>query len=390
MRQSIPREKGEQDYSVAAAKKRVEFVEQQTGVKTDHINQYSFDPSTLPGNIELFSGVAQVPIGLAGPLLVDGEHAKGEFYVPLATTEGTLVASYNRGMKIIHECGGVKTTVVDDAMQRAPVFHFADARQARAFGDWVKENFDTIKEQAESTTQSGKLKNIEHYPASRLLFLRFNYTTGDAAGQNMVGKATFSACEWIKANYKGPLERYVLSGNLDTDKKTSYMNTLRTRGKRVIAEITIPSPILERIMGVSADVLVKQRHVSTIGSFMAGSNNNGSHSANGITAMFIATGQDVANVAESSAAIAHVEETPNNEYYFSITIPSLIVATYGGGTGLATQKECLELLGCHGKGKVKKLAEIVAATVLCGEISLSSAVVAGDWVTSHDKYGRNK
>lgn len=390
MRQSIPREKGEKDYSVEAAKKRVEFVETQTGVKTNHINQYSFDPSTLPGNIELFSGVAQVPIGLAGPLLIDGEHAQGEFYIPLATTEGTLVASYNRGMKVIHECGGVKTTVIDDAMQRAPVFHFADARDAKDFGVWVKENFVAIKEQAESTTQSGKLRDIEHYPASRLLFLRFNYTTGDAAGQNMVGKATFTACEWIKENYPGPLERYVLSGNLDTDKKTSYMNMLRTRGKRVVAEIAIPSSILEKNLGVPADVLVRQRHISTIGAFMAGSNNNGSHSANGITAMFIATGQDVANVAESSAAIAHVEETPNNEYYFSITLPSLIVATYGGGTGLATQKECLELLGCHGKGKVKKFAEIVAATVLCGEISLSSAVVAGDWVTSHDKYGRNK
>lgn len=389
MRSSIPRKTGAEDYTRSMADERLAFVEEKTGVAARHLRQYSFDPATLPGNVELFSGAAQVPIGLAGPLLINGEHARGEFYVPLATTEGTLVASYNRGMKVIYESGGVTTTVVDDAMQRAPVFHFEDARGARDFGDWVRRNFDQIKEQAEATTRSGRLRDIEQYPAGKMMFLRFNFTTGDAAGQNMVGKATFAACEWIKRNYPG-LRRYVLSGNLDTDKKTSQINILRTRGKRVVAEVTIPKPIIEKLAGAPVDLLVQQRQVSSLGSFMAGSNNNGSHSANGITALFIATGQDVANVAESSAALVYVEKTPDENYYFSITLPSLIVATYGGGTGLATQKECLEMLGCHGKGKVLKFAEIVAATVLCGEISLASAVMAGDWVSSHDQYGRNR
>ncbi|MCP3923799.1 MAG: hydroxymethylglutaryl-CoA reductase [Desulfobacterales bacterium] len=390
MRHSIPRKTGPEDYTNEMATKRVEFVEEKTGAKTEHISKYSFDPANLPGNIEHFSGVAQIPIGFAGPLLVNGEQAKGEFYIPMATTEGTLVASYNRGMKVVHESGGVKTTVLDDAMQRAPVFHFKDARESKRFGKWITENFNNIKEAAEGTTKSGKLRDVEQYPASKMMFLRFNFTTGDAAGQNMVGKATFVACEWIKSNYPGYLERYLLSGNIDTDKKPSYMNTLRTRGKRVVAEIVIPAHILENLAGAPVDILIRQRQVSLLGSFMAGSNNNGAHSANGITAMFIATGQDVANVAESCAALVYAEKTTEGDYYYSITIPSLIVATYGGGTSLATQKECLDILGCSGSGKVNKLAEIIAATVLCGEISLASAVMAGEWVSSHDEYGRNK
>jgi len=389
MRENIPRELGAADYSREMAEKRLAFVENFTGIKTRHLRQYSFDPGMLPGNIEHFSGVAQIPIGFAGPLLMNGEHARGEFFIPLATSEGTLVASYNRGMKVIYESGGVKTTIQDDVMQRAPVFHFEDARVSRDFGIWIKEHFPEIKAQAETTTRSGKLRDIEQYPVGKLMFLRFNYTTGDAAGQNMVGKATFVACEWIKSRYPD-IRRYVLSGNIDTDKKPSRINMLRTRGKRVTAEVTIPADLIQKIAGAPVDFLVQQRQVSSLGSFLAGSNNNGSHSANGITALFIATGQDVANVSESSAALVYVEKTPSGDYYFSITLPSLIVGTFGGGTGLATQKECLELLGCHGAGKVQKFTEIVAGTVLCGEISLASAVMAGDWVTSHDKYGRNR
>ncbi|KRP18323.1 MAG: hydroxymethylglutaryl-CoA reductase [Porticoccaceae bacterium] len=377
------------DYAEAPAAKRREFVADQTGVTLKHVAHYSVDPAQTAGNIENFIGVAQVPMGLVGPLRVNGEHASGVFYVPMATSEGTLVASYNRGARLLSESGGATVTVVDDAMQRAPVFVFDDARQARAFGLWVEANFAQIAAQAESSTSIGKLRNIEQYAAARMRYLRFNYTTGDAAGQNMVGKATFVACEWIVANYPG-INRYMLSGAMDTDKKHSQLNTLHTRGKRVIAEVTIPSALLQSTMNISAEALYKARAISQVGAFMAGSNNTGAHSANGITALFIATGQDVANVAESSAAIVYADLTDNGDYYLSITIPSLIIATFGGGTGLPTQKECLELLGCSGAGKVHKLAEIIGATVLAGEISLMSAVLAGDWVTSHDALGRNR
>ena len=388
MSDRIPRD-SDNDYTEKMAGQRRDFVAQKTATTLNHIGHYSVDPALTAGNIENFIGVAQVPMGLIGPLLVNGEHANGEFYVPMATSEGTLIASYNRGARLLRESGGVKVTVVDDAMQRAPVFIFNDAREAREFGLWVEQNFEQIAAQAETTTSSGKLRNIEQYAAARMRYLRFNFTTGDAAGQNMVGKATFVACEWIMKTYPG-IQRYMLSGAMDTDKKHSQINTLHSRGKRVVAEVVIPNALLEKVMGVSAEVLFKSRQITQVGSFMAGSSSTGAHAANGIAAVFIATGQDAANVAESSSSIVYADINAEGDYYLSITLPSLIVATYGGGTGLPTQQECFNMLDCNGAGKVNKLAEIIGATVLAGEVSLMSAVVAGDWVTSHDALGRNR
>lgn len=386
----IPRDL-EDDYSESAVRARQEFVESFTGKKLEHLTHYSFDPHILPGNIENFTGVAQIPIGFAGPLKVNGEFANGEFLIPLATTEGTLVASYNRGMKVLNLSGGVKTTVVSDAMQRAPVFVFEDAREGRKFVSWVLNNIEKIKEEAEATSSVAKLKYIDPYTANKFVYLRFNYTTGDAAGQNMVGRATFAACSWIIDAYeKDKIKHFYLESNFATDKKASQVNIMRTRGKRVTAEATIPRNILIEHMRVEPESLTYHWGVAGIGSFLSGANNNGCHSANGITAMFIATGQDVANVSESSAGVVYSELTPEKDLYISITIPSLIVATYGGGTGLATQRECLELLGCYGRGGVNKLAEIIAGVVLAGEISLASAISSSDWVSSHEKYGRNR
>jgi hydroxymethylglutaryl-CoA reductase (NADPH) len=385
---TIPRDPTD-DYGREAIERRQAFLRENTASSLHHTSTYSLDPATLPGNIENFFGVAQVPIGLAGPLLVNGEHAQGEFLVPLATTEGTLVASYSRGMKLCRLAGGVTTTVVDDRMQRAPVFSFANAREARDFAAWLDEHFAEIAAAAQETTSSGKLLDIQKFSASKLLYTRFNYSTGDAAGQNMTGKATFNACAWIKRNYPGELH-FVLEGQFATDKKTSVVNMLHTRGKRVVAEITLPADLVEAQMRVSTDKLFAARLRGQLGAIMSVTNNNGNHSANGITAMFIATGQDVANVAESSALYGFTELLPNGDLYASVTLPSLIIATYGGGTGLATQRECLEMLDCYGTGKVRKLAEIIAATVLAGELSLGSAVVAEEWVQAHDDLGRNR
>ena len=387
-RTPIPRDP-QNDYTPEMAAHRAEFLRDRTGFELNHVRRQSFDPAVLPGNIENFIGVAQVPIGLAGPLRINGEHANGDFYVPLATTEGTLVASYSRGMRVLTESGGVTATVVKRSMQRAPVFMFGNAREAREFGEWLVQHFDEVKRAAETTTRSGKLVEIEQYPLANLLYLRFNYTTGDAAGQNMTGKATQAACEWLREAYPSH-PKYLLSGSIDTDKKHSAINTLRTRGRRVVAEAVIRKEVLERIMRVDTRTLFRARQVSNAGSLMAGSAYNGPHAANGITAMFIATGQDVANVAESHAGITYAQLLENGDYYWSVTLTSLIVASYGGGTGLPTQRECLELLGCYGQGKADKLAEIVAAVVLAGDVSLGSAVLAGDWVSSHEKMGRNR
>jgi hydroxymethylglutaryl-CoA reductase (NADPH) len=387
-RTAVPHDK-DNDYSPEIIRARQKFVEDYAGVKLQHIDKFSFDPSVAKGNIENFTGVAQVPIGFAGPIKINGEHAQGEFLVPLATAEGTLVASYNRGIKVLNLAGGVTCTVVDDSMQRAPVFVFDNARDGRDFVAWVDDHIGQIREEAEGTSSVAKLTYIDRFLSNKLVFLRFNYTTGDAAGQNMVGRATFAACSWILENHD-KIRHFYLESNFATDKKSSQINVMRTRGKRVTAEATIPRDVLIQNMRVDPETLHYHSGIANVGAFMSGANNNGAHSPNGITAMFIATGQDVANVSESSAGIVYTEITAEKDLYISFTIPSLIVATHGGGTNLATQRECLEILGCAGKGKVKKLAEIIAGVVLAGELSLASAISSLDWVSSHEQYGRNR
>jgi hydroxymethylglutaryl-CoA reductase (NADPH) len=384
----IPRD-GTDDYCDGAIRQRQAFVEEFSGASLDHVKRFSFDPHLLKGNVEHFTGVAQVPIGFAGPLTVNGEHANGDFIIPMATTEGTLVASYNRGIALLNANGGVKVTVVGDAMQRAPVFVFDDARQGREFMEWVQENSVRIAAEAEATSSVAKLKYIDHYLSNKFVFLRFNFHTGDAAGQNMVGRATFAACSWILDQYPG-VRHFYLESNFATDKKASQINIMRTRGKRVTAEAVIKRDTLIQRMRVEPESLVYHHGVANIGSILSGANNNGAHSANAITAIFIATGQDVANVAESSAAVMYAELTAERDLYISITIPSLIVATHGGGTGLPTQRECLAAMGCVGRGSVNKLAEIIAGVVLAGELSLGSAISSSDWVSSHEQYGRNR
>jgi hydroxymethylglutaryl-CoA reductase (NADPH) len=248
---------------------------------------------------------------------------------------------------------------------------------------------DPIRDAAEATSSVARLDYIDPYLASKFAYLRFNFTTGDAAGQNMVGRATFAGCSWILDHYDG-IKNFYLESNLATDKKASQVNLMKTRGKRVIAEAVVKRDVLIQHMRVDPKQLSYHAGIANVGAILSGANNNGLHSANGITAMFIATGQDVANVAESSAGIIYTELTPEGDLYLSMTIPSLIVATYGGGTGLATQQESLKLLGCSGKGKVNKLAEIIGAVVLAGEISLASAISSSDWVSSHERYGRNR
>ncbi len=387
-RSGVPYDK-RNDYTPDLVARRQSYVREFSGASFEHLQNFSFDPAKVAGNVENFTGVAQVPIGFAGPLHVKGEHADGEFLIPLATTEGTLVASYNRGMKCLNLAGGVTCTVIGDYMQRAPVFIFDSAREARDFKSWVDDNFDLIRKVAEETSSVAQLVYIDTYLANKFAFLRFNYTTGDAAGQNMVGRATFAACSFI-LEQSDSVRRFFLESNLATDKKASQVNVMRTRGKRVVAEATIPRDVLIESMRVEPEALAYHYGVAGIGAFLSGAHNNGLHSPNGITAMFIATGQDVANVSESSAGILYVELTPEKDLHISLTIPSLIVATHGGGTGLPTQSECLEILGCKGRDTVRKFAEIVAGVALAGEISLASAISSMDWVSSHERYGRNR
>lgn len=385
----IPRSK-ENDYTHEAAAARRDFLKERTGVTLQHVGQFSTDPQAVSGNCENFMGMIQMPVGIAGPVLINGEYAQGEFYVPLATTEGTLVASYSRGMRAITECGGIKTTVVEDVMQRSPGYKFADARQARDFGRWLDDNFARIKEEADSTSSVGRLVHIQKWSMNRCLYTRFNYTTGDAAGQNMVSKATDKACKWIAKNYPGEILDYTFNSNTETDKKHSQMHMLHTRGKRVIAELVLKKEVMDGLLRTTAQRLMNARNFSNVGAALSVPAYNGPHSANGIASLFIATGQDEANVVESHAGNVYTEALPNGDLYWSVTLPAIIVATFGGGTGLPSQRECLEMMDCYGKGKARKLAEIVAATVVAGDISISSAAQADEFVNSHEKYGRNR
>jgi hydroxymethylglutaryl-CoA reductase (NADPH) len=394
MSNKIPRS-NDNDYTPEIIAERQGFLEEKSGTQLQHTKHFSFDPESMEGNCEHLFGVAQLPIGVAGPLLVNGEHAQGEFYVPMATIEGTLVASYNRGMRVIRESGGVTTTVVSEAMQRAPVFMFRSAREGRDFVQWLKDNFEVIKAQAESTTSVGKLLEIETYPAHNMVFARFDYSTGDAAGQNMTGMATYTACEWIRANYPG-LRTYGLSGGWDTEKKTSYVNSLKGRGRKVTAELTIPRQVLETVLRTSPERLRNSHGINTLSAYMTGASNNAAHPANGLAALFMATGQDMANIGEANQCTVYSYVTNSGDLYYSITLPALIMATFGGGTSLATQRECLELMGCYGKGKAYKLLEIAAGMVVAGELSLVSAARTdketgtNEWVDAHEKLGRNR
>lgn len=388
-RKSIPR-RSDNDYTESAAAERRQFLTDQTGADFQYTGYYNADPVAFAGNVENFIGVVQMPVGVAGPCLIHGEHAKGWFYVPMATTEGTLVASYSRGMRLLSESGGVKVTVIDDVMQRAPLFECHDARGARDLSTWIDENFRQIAAAAEATTSIGKLQNIQRWPIARMLYTRFNYSTGDAAGQNMTSRATRAAMLWIAEHFPGGFMRVQLSGAIETDKKHSQMNLMHSRGKRVIAEAVIPRDVLVRMTRAEPVDVFRMRVRAMAGAMLAGSAYNGPHSANGIASVFIATGQDEANVVESHAGINFLDLTDNGDLYYSVTLPSVICATHGGGTGLPTQRECLAMLGCVGKGKAKKLAEIIGATVLAGDLSLASAIVADEFVDSHESLGRNR
>ena len=384
----IPRDK-DNDHSRDMATQRAEFIKAMTGAGLDTVRSYTIDPAVTRGNIENFIGTAQMPIGIAGPLKMVGEHAKGDFYIPLATTEGTLVASYSRGMRVISECGGAMCTVVKHSMQRAPVFLFDNALEAREFGKWLDEHIDALRGVVKASVEVPRLIEIEKYIVAHMMYTRFCYTTRDAAGQNMTGKATLYACEWIRANHPAK-PRYILSGNIDTDKKHSMMNMIQTRGKRVVAEFVLKRDVARELLRIEPEWLYKFRNIAGIGAHLSGAAYSGAHSANGIAAMFIATGQDAANVAESHAGMNYIEFLDNGDLYWSTTLPALICATYGGGTGLPTQRECLEMMDCYGNGKGDKLAEIIAAVVLAGDVSLSSAILAHEWVSSHEKMGRNR
>jgi hydroxymethylglutaryl-CoA reductase (NADPH) len=367
---------------------RRRFIEEKTQTSLDNIAHYSLDMNeALKRNIENPIGTIQIPVGLAGPLKVKGEHAQGDFYVPLATSEGALVASVNRGCSTITDAGGANVRIVDDKMTRAPVIKAKSAIDALEIKNWIKNHFMELKKAAEVTTRHGKLIKIDPVViVGRYLYPRFVFKTGDSMGMNMVTIATDNALNLL--NHKTGAHVLALSGNFCVDKKPSNLNFIEGRGKSLVAEVIIPQFIVEEKLKTTTEAIVEvNTSKNLIGSAVAGSIGFNAQYANMIGALFLATGQDEAHIVEGSLGITTAEEV-DGDLYFSVNLPDVPLATIGGGTRLETARECLEIMGVYGSDKVSKFAEIVGGTVLAGELSLIGALAAGHLARAHKELGR--
>lgn len=375
-------------YSAESVAERRAWVEQKTGARLEHVGRFSIASQELRGNVENPVGAAQVPIGVAGPLLIHGGHAHGTFYVPLATTEGALVRSYERGMVALTRSGGVTVRLSIDENRISPIFVLADVAAAGDFAAEVERRLPEIRRQAESTTRHGRLLRLECRPLGRAVTVTFCYSTGDAHGMNMIARATDQACRWIVEQGLAP--SYSIMSGLESEKRASGALLAGGKGKKVVAGARLPARVTRAYLHASPQQLRELWQQTVLGHLAAGSVGYNGQIANGLTALFIACGQDVANVVNSAVGVTSFEVTEEGDLYASVTLPSLIVATVGGGTGLGTARECLEMMGAAGNGGAPRLAEIAAATALAGELSMGAAMASGEFVAAHESYGRNR
>jgi len=378
------------DAATAAAARR-HLLAEEVGADLDTIADYAFDAAVADANVENMIGAAQIPLGIAGPLPIDGECTSDAVYLPLATTEGALVASVNRGAAAIRDAGEASTRVLKRGMTRAPVFSVANVEEAAAVADWVRASFDDLAAAAESTTSHGELQEVTPYVVGDSVFLRFSYDTKDAMGMNMATIATRAAAEVVEE--ETPASLVAVSGNLCTDKKPAAINAIQGRGRSVAADVFLPSEVVEARFGTTAEAIAEvNTRKNLIGSAKAASFGFNAHVANVVAAAFLATGQDIAQVVEGANAITSVEARESG-LYASVTLPSLAVGTVGGGTKLPTQSEALDILGIAGGGDPPgsngdALAEVVAAGALAGELSLLGALAGRHLASAHAEHGR--
>ncbi|MEJ8542544.1 hydroxymethylglutaryl-CoA reductase (NADPH) [Methanothermobacter wolfeii] len=371
-----------------AVRVRREFIERVSGASLRHIANYSIDMERASArNIENPVGVIQIPLGVAGPLKINGEHADGSYYVPLATSEGALVASVNRGCSVITASGGATVRVTGDCMTRAPVIKTGSVAEALELRKWMQDNIEALREEAESTTRHGKLLKIDPIiVVGSYVYPRFVYSTGDSMGMNMVTIATEKALELLTE--KTGAHVIALSGNACVDKKPSALNLVEGRGKSLVAEVTVPGETVERVLKATPESIAEVNTAKNlVGSAAAGNMGFNAHYANIIGAVFLATGQDEAHIVEGSLGVTLAEER-DGDLYFSVSLPDVPLATVGGGTGLETASECLDIMGVRGSGKVHEFAEIVGGAVLAGELSLMGALAAGHLARAHRDLGR--
>jgi hydroxymethylglutaryl-CoA reductase (NADPH) len=379
------------NYEEDFIRERRQWLMQTAQISLSHINKYSILPEDVKGNIENFIGTTQVPIGLMGPLKVCGEFAKGVFYVPMATTEGALVETYQRGAVALTKSGGVRTKILRDGNYLDPVFIVRDLKSAEKLVHWVTKNFDRLKKLVKQVTKHGELKSIEPFIVGRRVILKFFYHTQDAMGANIINMATEKICQYITKHI--PTEKYLLRSNLSSEKKASGMNLVANYGKEVLVEAVLPQQIVSRYLNASTEEIATAWHSWALGSFHAGMLGINAQFANGLAAMYIACGQDVAHIVNGSVGLNMLELTKEGDLYAALKLPNILVGTVGGGTALGTQRECLQILGCYGQGKSRKFAEIVGATLLAGELGICAGITTMEFLAPHvraNQYTREK
>jgi len=351
------------------------------------------DPASLDAaeayskHIENFIGTVKVPLGVIGPLRINGIHAHGDFFVPLATSEAALVASYGRGADLVSAAGGASAAMVSESVLRTPAFVFEGLAEAGLFIDWVVNHVDALKQAAEATTRHGKLVSIEPVIDNDTVFLLCRYTTGDAAGQNMVTIATQAMCVHIDAETPVKPRHWFIEGNFSGDKKATYLGLLSGRGRKVTASVVIPEALVARKLHTSIERILDYGKVANLGALLSGQFGAQAHYANGLAALYIATGQDAACVAESATGYTRLERRDGG-IFVSVTLPNILVGSVGGGTVLPSQSAGLGILGLRGPGRAAALAEVAAVLCLCGEISIMGAMAAGQFAQAHHKLAR--
>jgi hydroxymethylglutaryl-CoA reductase (NADPH) len=353
-----------------------------------------YDPSVslepYEKNIENCIGTVQVPVGLAGPLRVRGTFAAGDFYVPLATTEAALVASYSRGAQAITEAGGCASILLHEGMRRTPGFAFKSITEAGLFAIWCMENREALHAAAGATTRHGELTDLGITIEGNHVYLILEFVTGDASGQNMVTIATQAVCEKIVASSPITPKYHFVEANLSGDKKATAHSFVTVRGKKVSAEVTLPAALVQARLHATPQQLERYWKMSAIGAIQSGSIGVQAHYANALAAFYIACGQDPACVAESAVGVTRFEVTDAGDLYAAVTLPSIVVGTVGGGTALPSQRACLEILGLAGEGKAQALAEVCGALALAGELSITGALCAGEFARAHQKLARGR
>lgn len=384
--QDVP---GGRDWSQAGREQRLAYLQEQCAVDLPHLagSAEPMSPESLKGSIEHFVGMAQVPIGVIGPLRINGVHAHGDYFVPLATTEGALVASYHRGARVVSLAGGVAAVTITEKVQRAPVFSFASIAESGLFAAWASGEFRSFADAAATRTSHGRLTGLQVHVESNHVYLIFEFHTGDAAGQNMVTLCTAAICDDIVARSPVRPQSWFLEANMSGDKKATAITFQSTRGRKVIAEATLPRELVERMLRTTPEKMCEYWRVSVVGAMQSGAIGANGHYSNGLAALFIACGQDVACVSEASVGITRLDMA-GDDLHVGVTLPGLVVGTVGGGTRMPTATECLRLLRCHGTGGASAFAEVCAATILAGEISIVAALCSGDFARAHARFGR--